>query len=94
MTNAEKIAMLFRLTTLAVTMVVSVWFGSMISDLTKLMEASAVALQNVERLIELGPDSIVEMGEGLKQAEELVGEGGHNAVSRIKDAFKSTTKGE
>lgn len=88
MTTFEKLKLGLIGLTWVMGLVISIWLGSMIQDVTNLMEATSTTIERIESLIEIGPEGIAEVGDGVKAGVETAGEGLGNAAENFMSRFK------
>ncbi len=91
MTIKQKIDIAFKVLSLAMGLTVTVMFGSQISQMTKLLDATERVMTATERLVELGPEAIAGVGVGISDGAQSAGDGlakaGEEVVGRIRDAL-------
>ena len=93
MTLKEKFDAAFKIGMFLMVLFTSIMIGSKIDQITRLMVSIERVMIVTQELIELGPDSITEMGAGVQEATETVGDGIATAGETIKNRlFGSTPK--
>lgn len=84
----EKVDVALKIAGLACAVASTAMFGSMISKVADITKSVDHITATVERLVDIGPEGIADVGGGLRDAAENAGEGGANMIGKIRGALK------
>ena len=91
MDTPQKIDIAFKATSLAMGVAVTIMFGSQISEISRLLDSVERVMSATERLIDLGPEAIADVGIGIEGGVVSAGEGlataGENIIGRVRGAI-------
>lgn len=89
------IASIVSFVSLALAIFVSFYIGGQIERLTQLSESVNRNMENIVRLVEMGPEGIQEVGtaveENAAKIGDSIGEGGASVVDKVGSAVKKFT---
>lgn len=83
MTRYEKLTLGFRVVSWVLAIGLSIWIGGLLGDLITLTDNVNQVLTRIERLVELGPDAISDVGVGIRSGAAEAGEGLGEATGTI-----------
>lgn len=89
MTTYEKLSLGIKVVLGAIGIALGLWVGSTVQDVTAMMEATGTVLERVETLVDMGPDAIADVGDGLGTAAETAGEGITDATINFLDKVRN-----
>jgi hypothetical protein len=91
LTKADKIRIGFTVGTWVLGIIGGLWLDDRLDKITVLMETTRDVVVEVRTVVEMGPEALIEAGEGLSTGAEVfgegVGEGAATAIDRAGDAW-------
>lgn len=92
MNTREKIDISLKVAGLVIGLATTAMFGAMISKVAEIATAVDHITATVERLVEIGPEGIADVGRGISEGAEEASRGAESAIERLKGALNREEK--